>query len=274
MPSAHDLTTLASLKAWLGITSSNDDLLLGSLITSLSGAILADLGRGTVLPAIYNEKYDGGGERAMVLRQWPVCELLNVYVNGIPVAISPDGSPPAPCAMTVNLDAPDPAPPGRMQRVSLQGGLFPAGHQNISLTYRAGYEVTAESVSVPAAPPYTVGALQVYGNWQTDGGVCYANGQALQATTVVTSGTYNVQYGLYTFSAADAGASLILRYGFVPSSLRQACLEWAAERYAYRARIGQSSKSLGGQETAAFIVKDIPDFVSRLLQPYRRVASP
>jgi hypothetical protein len=274
MPSPNDLTTLASLKAWLGITSTNDDALLSSLITHVSSAILNDLGRGTILPTIYNEVHDGGGERSIVLRQWPACQLLDVSVDGVPIAIGPNRSPSAPRALTAILDAPDPAPPGRMQRVSLLGGLYPNGDQNIAVTYRAGYEITAEPATVPFTAPYTVNALQAYGSWQTDGGVSYANGTALTSSPTPVAGAYNVQNSLYTFAAADAGASVVLRYGFIPSDLSRACQDWTAERYAYRARIGQSSKSLGGQETAAFIVKDIPDFVSRLLQPYRRVASP
>ena len=37
-----------------------------------------------------------------------------------------------------------------------------------------------------------------------------------------------------------------------PPISRSVCMDWAAERYAYRSRIGQQSKSLGGQETMAF----------------------
>ena len=33
-----------------------------------------------------------------------------------------------------------------------------------------------------------------------------------------------------------------------------------------------AAKTLGGQETASFVVKAMPDVVGRLLQPYRRVA--
>ena len=58
------------------------------------------------------------------------------------------------------------------------------------------------------------------------------------------------------------------------ADLAIACMDWVAERCAYRTRIGQQSKSLGGQETMAFIVKNVPDFVAAALQPYRRVVTP
>ena len=80
--------------------------------------------------------------------------------------------------------------------------------------------------------------------------------------------------GVYSFAQADAGSTVLLTYGYVPADLASCCMDWAAERYAYRSRIGQHSKSLGGQETMAFIVKDIPDFVASALSPYRRVVMP
>ena len=71
----------------------------------------------------------------------------------------------------------------------------------------------------------------------------------------------------------DAGANVTLSYGYVPADLARAALEWVADRYASRTRIGQSAKTLGGQETTSFVVKAMPDVVDRLLRPYRRVTS-
>jgi hypothetical protein len=88
------------------------------------------------------------------------------------------------------------------------------------------------------------------------------------------AGQYAVVNGTYNFAQPDAGSTVLLTYGYVPADLASCCMDWAAERYAYRSRIGQHSKSLGGQETMAFIVKDIPDFVVSALSPYRRVVMP
>jgi hypothetical protein len=87
-------------------------------------------------------------------------------------------------------------------------------------------------------------------------------------------GQYAVSEGTYTFSAADAGAAVALTYGYVPADLCFAAMDWVAELYSYRGRIGQQSKSLGGQETMSFIVKDVPAMVASALQPYRRVVLP
>lgn len=87
------------------------------------------------------------------------------------------------------------------------------------------------------------------------------------------AGQYVVSGGVYSFSPDDAGANVQLTYGYMPADLAACCIDWVAERYAYRSRIGQHSKSLGGQETMTFIVKDMPDFVAARLQPYRRVVT-
>ena len=67
---------------------------------------------------------------------------------------------------------------------------------------------------------------------------------------------------------------VLLTYGYVPADLCFAAMDWIAELYNYRTRIGQQSKSLGGQETTSFIVKNVPDFVASALQPYRWVILP
>jgi len=253
MPDA--LTSLADCKAWLGLTTSVDDALLGTLIGDVSRAILADIGRAAILPATYVDTLDGGGEGALALRQWPVTRVLACQVDGMPIAPSS-----MPGQLGWLLDGADPAPPGSMQRLLFRGGVFPRGAQNVSITYRAGYEIVGEQALVPNAAPFVVTALAPYGTWQVDTGV--AGAQA----------GYAASAGVYTFAASDAGTAVELSYGYVPADLARAAIEWVADRYAARTRIGQSAKTLGGQETASFVVKAMPDIVDRLLRPYRRVA--
>ena len=251
-----NLTSLADCKAWLGLTSTVDDALLDTLIGAVSQAILADLGRAAILPATYVDTFDGRGTSVLTLRQWPVTRLLSCTLDDMPVVAST-----SPGQAGTMLEVANPAPPGTMQRVVYSGGAFPRGVQNVSVVYRAGYEIVGEAGSVPSAPPYAVAALAPYGAWQIDTGV------------VGASAAYTANGGVYTFSAADAGAAVSLSYGYVPADLSRAACEWVADRYAARTRIGQSAKTLGGQETASFIVKAMPDIVDHWLQPYRRVAA-
>ena len=253
MGAPTDLTTLADCKAWLGLASAGDDAVLAALITAISAAILADLGRG-VLPATVTETLDGGGV-SLPLRHWPVTSVAAVAVDG--AALAPSA---APGAGGWRLDAADAAPPGAMQRLTAVAGRFPRGIGRVAVTYRAGYEVLGEAALVPSAAPWVVTARAPFGAWCLDTGVLGA------------PGPYSVAGGTYAFTAASAGAAITLSYGYVPADLARACLEWVADRYAARSRIGVSAKTLGGQETASFVVKAMPDVVSRLLQPYRRVA--
>jgi hypothetical protein len=275
MPSPFDLVALADVKAWLDVTTDDDDELLGNLITQVSRATLAVLDRAAILPATYVETRDGANDTEIMLRQWPVTSIASLVADGNGIAPAPPLVAGASRQSGYILEAADLAPPGRMQRLALRGRNFPSGVQNVIVTYTAGYQVAAEAASVPAAAPYEVLAQAPYGDWASDAGVAYANGTPLTAVAgTPAAGQYAVSEGSYTFSAADAGAAVALTYGYVPADLCFAAMDWVAELYSYRGRIGQQSKSLGGQETMSFIVKDVPAMVASALQPYRRVVLP
>lgn len=275
MASPYDLVDLADLKAWLDVQSDDDDDLLGSLITQISRTILTYLDRASILPGIHPETRDGGNETALILRQWPVTNILSLTING--TIIAPASALVAGGARTSGyvLEPASHAPPGRMQKLALRGKLFLHGVQNISISYQAGYQISGEAALVPLSAPYTLAAQAPYGAWASDCGVAYANGTPLVAVASSPgAGQYSIAGGTYQFAAGDADRAITLTYGYVPADLAFCCMDWAAELYAYRDRIGQRSKSLGGQETISFIVKDMPDFVASALQPYRRIIVP
>jgi hypothetical protein len=275
MASPFDLVSLADLKSWLALTGTNDDVLLAQLITQISRAIFNLIDRPAILPSAYTETRDGGNDVSIVLRQWPVTGVSSCVVDGVPIPPSPPLVGGASAQIGYVLDSSDAAPPGAMQRLSLRGFLFTCGVQNVTISYGAGYQITNESVVIPATLPYSVPARASYGRWASDGGVVYSNGVSLTAVTgSPATGQYAVVNGVYSFAQPDAGSVVLLTYGYVPADLASCCMDWVAERYVYRSRIGQHSKSLGGQETIAFIVKDIPDFVASALSPYRRVVVP
>jgi hypothetical protein len=273
-----DLAVLADVKTWLSGSSgigTSDDALLARLITDVSGAIAAYLGRPSLTPREFVERHDGDGKARLYLRRYPALQVVSLLIDNHPVAAA---SPPTAGAARTRgfLLAPwDGLPPGRPQPLDLFGLVYREGRQNIVATYTAGYAVQGEAASVPAAPgPYTVTAAAPFGPWASDGGVTYANGAALTAVTgTPAAGQYNVSGGVYTFAAADAGASVLLSYGFIPAAVNNACIEWVAERYRYRTRVGQSAQTVSGQMTASYSLKDMPDFVRASLDPYRSVVS-
>jgi hypothetical protein len=271
--SPYDLTTLAALKAWLGLpaSASPNDSTLAALITAASRMIYAALSRPGLTPRSYSETIDAESRR-LFLRHWPVLQVSSVTLDGFAVPPAAPASALPECGYLLRPG--DFAPPGRPQALDLFGWHVWPRRQNLVVSYTAGYAVQGEGQSVPAATPWTLDALAPYGLWASDLGVVYAaTGVALTpvASTPAT-GQYSVSAGAYAFSAGDAGAAVSLSYGYVPQDLAQAALELSAERFRAAEHIGLRSKSLGGQETISYDASAISAPVMAMLQPYRRVA--
>jgi len=262
-----DLVTLGALKAHLGVQSSADDILLSSMISQISRAICTWLNRAFIWPRDVTDIFDGNGRNRIQLRNWPVIAVTSVTIDGQAIPPSTDGR-----GFGWLLEPGDDEPPGAMQMLMLRNGVFPRGWQNVVVAYRAGYQISNEARAVPGVTPRIV-AAQPYGAFAEDCGVAYANGVALtQVAANPAEGQYAVNgFGDYLFSAEDAGAQVVLNYGYVPHDLASCALEWAADRYRYRDRIGMASKSLGSQETAAFRITAMPDYVQQSLRSFGRI---
>jgi hypothetical protein len=234
---AFDLATLADVKTWLAGSSgigSSDDALLSRLITDVSGAIAAYLGRPSLTPHAFTERLDGGGKTRLYLRRYPVLAISSLVIGNQAVMAAP--APVAGGAVCENgylLEPWDGLPPGRLQALDVFGTCFHEGRQNVVVGYSAGYAVNGENAIVPVTPgPYMVTAAAPSGPWASDSGVTYANSAALTAVASnPAAGQYVVAGGTYNFAAADAGAGLLLSYGFIPAAINNACIEWVAERY-------------------------------------------
>ncbi len=263
-----DLISLAQLKAHLGVQSTGDDLVLASLISQISRAISTYLNRPFIWPRNVADVFDGNGRDRIQLRHWPVVAVTSVSIDGrgLPQALTETGD-------GWTIESGDDEPPGAMQMLMLRGGRFSRGWQNVTIAYRAGYQVRNEVAIAPSVAPLLIATNQPYGAYACDCGVTYANGQALD---LVAANPSQGQYALdgaggYWFSSADGGQNLLLNYGYVPLDLANCALEWAADRYRYRERIAMTSKSLGGQETTSFRITAVPEFVSMALRGFARV---
>jgi hypothetical protein len=119
--------------------------------------------------------------------------------------------------------------------------------ENYPITAVASLAVDGVSIPAASGPPYCSGyvfnahSVSLYG-------YCF------------TVGYGNIQIN-YT-----AG------YSSVPTDIAQACIEWLADGYRSRDRIGMRSKSLAGSEVAGYAIVPMPPRVKMLLQPYKRVA--
>ena len=258
---AGDLTNLANTKSWLTVSTTTDDALLNRLISAASQYIQSWLNR-SFAAAQQTEVRNGTGTSMMVFGDYPVVAVSSVVINGTSVPKSPDG-----VQAGYMFDA---------RSLYLIGYSFPMALQNVSLTYTYGYQ-KIEPVTIPATPVYNIAAAALSLPWALDGGVAYASGAALvkvasnpaagQYSCTAVSGVWS-----YTFAAADAGAAIMITYSYTPAEIEQACIELVSLRYRERSRIGENSKSIGG-EVVSYNVKDMPDSVKTILGNYKRVIS-
>jgi hypothetical protein len=169
------------------------------------------------------------------------------------------------------LEAAPDDPPGMMQRLDLRGYRFTDGRKNVSVTYTAGYMVEKEAITTVSGVNKTDCP---FGRWGSDMGVVRAsNGVALtKVASAPAAGQYSVtSAGDYTFG--DTGLAVLVSYGYYPADLERAVLEWVAERFKYRDRVGLQSKSLGGAETMSYALDAVPKLVGPILQTYSRIVS-
>lgn len=257
-------TTLADVKAWLGISSTESDAILQRLIYQVTAFMLNYLNRDTFLYGERTFVFDGVGSTAIMLPEWPVHDVTAVLVDGISMVQAPDQIQPG-----YSLQPGGPTPPGNMQNLIIRGYYFTKGQQNISVTCTTGYAEFDELHA--AAATVTVDAPN--GAWADDIGVkAVSTGAALvKVASAPAVGQYALgTAGQYIFNASQTG-QLAISYSYVPSDLADACMELVSERFRYRSRIGERTKSLGGQVTASYDLGAMPEFVARLLNNYRKV---
>ena len=257
----NNLTTVANVQIWLGIATAGDNPLLARLIASASRAIHTYLQRPNLFQHTCSETYDGSGSRRQLLRQWPVVSVSSLTINTTPITAAPAFG-----QSGYILEPWNGYPPGRQQAVNVSGYNFTQGYGNVAVSYVAGYAVQNEAWTIPASP-YQITISAPYGSWAVDQGV---TGMTL-VSSPPTTGQYTASNGVYAFSAADAGKPVLISYSFIPADIEQACIELVGERYRTKDRIGENSKTLGGQETVTYATDSMNKYVREMLQPFKKV---
>lgn len=131
------LTTLSSVKSYLGITSITNDALINSLIASVSAFIVSYAGR-QLEAATYTEILSGG-KKNLFLRNYPVNSVTSVREN-----IGTQGTP---SMSTVSVDD---------YTIFYEAGFlehrsyFSRGSRNIEVVYNAGYSVIPKDLDFVA----------------------------------------------------------------------------------------------------------------------------
>lgn len=284
-----DLTTLANVKGWLGISNVDAarDTTLERLLRAQSRYIEAWLSR-VIISQTYREVRDGSGmgagRYALAFANDPVSSVISVTINNLPVPISADGA-----IQTAGYSFDSNALWLAPTAYNNSPTGFTRGRRNVVLKYIGGFLVLplnqfsdndwllpAEQQTIPAAPFIITPNL----TWLSDNGVQFvAGGASLVAVASSPAagqysvGTLNGVPGVYTFNAADANKVVALSYSYVPSDIEQACIELVALRWKERDRIGLVSQAVGTESTSFYTQKDMPAQVATDLQQYKRVFS-
>jgi hypothetical protein len=280
---ADVFTTKQLVKSWLKIPSNvtAEDDALQLLASSVNADFLTSINRNSVLINPYTEIRDGNGKDRMVLRQFPV-----VNVNLVQIAafiLMPSNPFAATQAIQTGFVGSNYIAVGGyvndQYTVSLQGYRFSRGRMNVKFQYSGGFGNFFTQVSAIPGSPFQITVPPVTSgnsyNGFVDLGVQYATSLGLFSvvTTPTVAGQYSVNpaTGVYTFSAADQGAQVIIDYGVqvAPYDIVQACTEWAAYRYRSKEWIGQKSVRT---ETGLMTIYDgkIPQSVSDTIEQYKR----
>jgi uncharacterized phiE125 gp8 family phage protein len=130
---AQDLTTLANVKLWLPINTSNtnDDATIGRLITAVSQDFMRATNRPDLLQADYTEVHQGDGSTRMIVFHWPINAIASLTVAGNALLASADK-----IAVGYYFDAD--IDPERIWNIYLNGYTFVDGAA-VALDYTAGY---------------------------------------------------------------------------------------------------------------------------------------
>ena len=133
-----DLTTLTKVKAYLGITGSDDDTLLGTLIDAASKAI-KQYCKDNISETTYTEYYDGPRTNELALRHRPIVSITDIWDDPDRDFTDDD-----------KLDYSDDDYVYYADEGIVKGyaHLFYEGSKNIKITYTAGYSIIPADVDL------------------------------------------------------------------------------------------------------------------------------
>jgi hypothetical protein len=255
------------VKGWLNTGSATfpatDDVLLGRMISAASRFVLTYLSR-DIAATDYTVTVNGDDTQKIFPYQYPIIGVSALSING--TAQQPATMPPTRSGYAWDKES-----------IFIYGFGFTRGFQNITYTYSAGFQA-AETTVIPNDNKFTIPVATLGRPWVNDRGVTRSiNGIALVKVAAAPAiGQYAIveQNGVmnYLFNATDAANNpgIIITYGYCPEDLEQALIEMIGERYSVRERIGQVSKSFGG-EVISFSQKDFNDNNRDTFYQYRNV---
>lgn len=152
---AGAMTTLADVKALLGITDTTQDTRLEMLINNASATIAAACDRVFTRSTYTAETHPGTNRQLLVLNQWPIVSVTSVYTGTTLMASTEYEMKPQDASMGVIYKS-----NGWNQNTTFATGLTLdtwATDRDYSVTYVSGYYMPNDVTVAPADPHYVTG---------------------------------------------------------------------------------------------------------------------
>ena len=277
--STYDLIDLPTVKDELSLKSvdTSNDNFLNRAITQSSAAAANYCNRifqvETLIDTVDFERDSfrrqmHGGARDLRLARWPVVAIISLTECDVALTEGVD--------FLVDYDS------GILYRLSvITGQIVQWPALTVVVNYQAGFTArAAQTDPIPGAPgPYTISVTNASA-FILDKGVVKADGTAMVPVALApAAGQYMVNAGIYTFNAADTGASVTANYAFaqVPADVVDAVLRLITMRFKARGRdpmlvsqtlpnVGETRYWVGPQSGQA---GGFPQEISSLLDNYR-----
>jgi hypothetical protein len=270
MAQLNDMASLPDVKTFLNETTSNSDVVLAALITSVS-QLIQDFTDCPFISATYDWFFSGYGSKTAIPPYGPVQQINYVNIDNISIPLVVASSNPYP-NYGYTFD------PLR-QEVRLAGCRFDKGEQNCEINYTAGWAnsatVSGQSIGTGNGANTTfqlanAAGVAVYPF--TPAPTLYLAGVAQPATAYSISST-----GVVTFATAPGNGVAVtwsgaywLETGGLPQDLQYAVWSLVGWMWRNRNRQGKSSESVGGRMTAAYLSTWASPDVLLIIEHYAR----
>ena len=266
---SNNLTTLAKLKTWLGITSADTDAVLQWSIDSASRAVQAYCGR-NFTESRYYEIRDGSETRKIALRQYPVSIVRFIGIGWDTVlTVSSTVTSDAASTVAVNTDH------LHLYRMSSTG-------TETSTTVSFGNHQTSDELAthILTVSGFSASSVlnvpAVYIRKIAGRSLRYAPAYLEAPTDSIDDYQIDLDSGVLYGAQLVANRSILIDYtaGFatIPSDVESAVISVAARLFRDRTRDpGLNSESLGGYSYSRRAGSEIGAEEARMLAPYRRL---
>ena len=275
-----DITTLASVKNYLGISNALSDSILSQLITAESSNFLFLTRWSTFYPTTVTRQLDGTNTDVLMLTDRPITAISLLQIGALTVPQS-TGYPNNGFMFDTwgRVTLVNGGGYGYGYYPNLSGGwgysgVFPRARKNITITYTYGFAAVAVTNEIQNIPASTATVNPANGPFFSDQGVTYVVGGG--TLTYITGVPVHGQYtrnsnGQYIFATADIGLQVFINYNYLSilPAIQQCVNEMVGYKYGMRGSLSVKQETLVGQAITTRIM-DYPDFICRTLRRYER----